>query len=125
MDIKRRDEIIFGSYDPEQYIGGGIRFIEHLNYSQLKTLIDEGYADPEDRYNESPSIAEFIEFVEKQGVENFVFEGVAYDRAELSVCIWSIIATKPFKTFEEGLAFSSFAGGADDFDEVTGYASWH
>ena len=37
MDIKRRDEIIFGSYDPEQYFGGGIRFIEHLNYSQLKT----------------------------------------------------------------------------------------
>ena len=46
-NIRKRDEIIFGNYDPDAYMGG-IRIFEDMSYDTLKQLVDEGFVDVEE-----------------------------------------------------------------------------
>ena len=60
--MKTKEEIlgIIGKYGD-----GGIEHFNGLSAKSLKELIKLGFADPEDTQNESPSIAEFLKFMEK------------------------------------------------------------
>ena len=61
-DDKRRCEIIGMNYPPE-YFGGCQHFVE-LTLSQLNSLLDEGFIDPEERQNCAPDTMEFKAFLE-------------------------------------------------------------
>lgn len=61
-DDKRRCEIIGLSYPPK-YLGGCEHF-ERLPLDDLNLLLDEGFIDPEECQNCSPTTMEFKEFME-------------------------------------------------------------
>ena len=121
-DIKTRDEIIFGEYDPKLYLGG-VRYFTDMTLETIKMLVKTGFADPEDRQNEAPSIEEFISFMEAN--EGYVLGGytVTDERSDYRISIDRIEKTEPIYTKEELEAFVDFARWADDF-ETDGYAWW-
>lgn len=63
-DEEIRDKIIFGEYDKTKYMGG-IRRYSNLDVATLNYLIAMGFADPQDKQNEAPTIEEFLQFLEK------------------------------------------------------------
>lgn len=75
MDIKKRDEFLFGNYDPHRYDLGGISRFRYLYVEGLKWLVDEGFADPDEAQNDAPTIEEFINFMENH--PEFVAHGYA------------------------------------------------
>ena len=89
MDIKTRDTIIFGSYNPDAYRGGVMDF-EGMEVSTLKKLVDMRYADPEEAQNDSPTIEEFIRWMETY--DGYVVNGyvVTDKRSDYRVSIESI-----------------------------------
>lgn len=67
MDIKKRDQILFGSFNPDRYgphKNFAPRFCD-LTLDQVKTLVENGMLDPEMDQNGSPSTREFMEFMEE------------------------------------------------------------
>ena len=121
-DVKKRDEIIFGEYDEEQYMGG-VRDFERMDVDTLKMMVEMKYADPKEQQNNSPTIAEFIEFMEEN--EGYTVGGyvVSIHRNDYRVSIESIDSDEPFGTFEQLEKFCKFARWADEFD-TRGYAWW-
>lgn len=122
MDIKTRDTIIFGEYAPEKY-GGGIRYFDGMTITTLKELIDKGFCNPEEEQNCSPTVEQFIDFMEAN--DGYVVNGyvVSDNRPDYRVSVTAIEKQKPIETKEELETFVYFARYADDFD-VAGYAWW-
>ena len=79
-DIKRRDELIFGDYDPLEYSGnsGGVRKFNGVSAQRLRQLLEENFTDPDIDQNGSPSIMEMLEFSEKWN-SKYVFGGYAVE----------------------------------------------
>ena len=75
-DIKRRDEVIFGSYDPEEYFGGVRRF-EKMTLQTLKILITEKFMNENEQINYRPAIKKTVSFMEKHSERNFTVDGFA------------------------------------------------
>ena len=63
-DVKSRDEILFGSYEPELYVGG-IRRFENLTPRQLDDLVLLRFLDPLERHNLCPCALDIWRFMEK------------------------------------------------------------
>ena len=72
-----RDQILFGEYDTDAY-GGGIRRFCGLTPEGMETLISKGYADPDERQNDCPSISEVLEFCKRH--PGFTMHGYAVSR---------------------------------------------
>lgn len=121
-DIEKRDQIIFGKYEPKSYCGG-VRYFKRMNASTLRRLIKEGFCNPEDCQNCSPSNEEFLEFMEDN--DGYFVNGyvLSADRNDYRVSIESIERADNIETKEELEAFVIFARGADEFD-TKGYAWW-
>ena len=64
-DIKTRDEVLFGKYNPDRYHFGGIARFEGLDVETLKWLLEHNFADPDETQNDSPTIEEFLDFMER------------------------------------------------------------
>ena len=75
-EIKQRDEIIFGYYDPEEYFGG-VREFKKMTLQTLKTLIKERFMEEDEQINNRPSNKEFVSFMEKHSDRNFTVNGYA------------------------------------------------
>lgn len=63
-DIKTRDTMIYGDYSPEYYKFGGVRYYKSLSGETLRQLVDNKFANEDECQNSSPSIGEFLEFLE-------------------------------------------------------------
>ena len=74
-DFNKRDEILFGVYNKDAYKYGGIRHFKNLDVDALKHLLDEGFIDPEEAQNDSPTTMEFYEFISAH--PNFTAHGYA------------------------------------------------
>ena len=89
VDIEARDKIIFSDgYVPEAYRRhGGSRSFEGVTLEQLQALQEQGFLDPEECQNDSPSIAEFMEYMKSH--EGFTAHGYAIsaDREDYRVSI--------------------------------------
>ena len=122
MDIKTRDEIIFGSYNPDAY-WGGVRDFEGMEVSTLKKLVDMRYADPEEAQNDSPTIEEFIRWMETY--DGYVVNGyvVTDKRSDYRVSIESIEKIGIIENKDELVDFVNAFRYADEFD-TEGYAWW-
>ena len=123
MDIETRDKIIFGSYNPNGYLGGCKNFKE-LSLETLKELVALGFADPEETQNYSPTITEFIEFMENH--PGYYAHGytVTDKRPDYRVTIEGIAKDEPCADQDELEAFVLFARHADDFDMNPPYCWW-
>lgn len=123
-NIRKRDEIIFGNYDPEAYMGG-IRRFEDLSYETLKQLVDEGFVDVEECHNCSPSIQDMMEFAEKHD-KQYLFDGyvVSDKRDDYRVSVDGFKRVGPFETFAEQNEFADFCSEADELDLDYAYAWW-
>ena len=63
VNVNQRDRILFGEdYDPRKYLGG-IRRFSGLDYKRLKELFRLDVIDPDDRQNDAPNSAAFLEFL--------------------------------------------------------------
>lgn len=62
-DFVTRDKIL-APYFTEKAFGGGICHFQNLPLEVLKKLVKLKFADPEETQNDSPSIAEFINFMQ-------------------------------------------------------------
>ena len=115
-DCKERDTIIFG--EPKEWDGdksGGIEPFDELTAEQLLNLIVLCHADPETCQNNSPSIGDFLKFLEanpKFRAHGYV---VSPDRNDYRVSIEGI-TYEGDASKEEIITFVSFCNGADELD---------
>lgn len=121
-DIKTRDEIIFGKYDPKCY-SGGTRYFNGLIPEVLQKLVDKGFADPNDAQNCAPTIQELLDFTKDK--DGYTFGGyvVSDNRSDYRVSVDSIDHDIPLND-EEFREFTMFARSADEFDPNNGSAWW-
>lgn len=74
-----REHLIFDEdYNQNRYGGDGTpltRHFEGLSLNTAEVLIKQGFLDPEETQNESPKVAEFIEFAKEHPDGNFTFHG--------------------------------------------------
>ena len=62
-DQTARDRLL--GISPDAKYGGGVEYFNGLTAATLRKLIDEKFADPEECQNSSPSIQEFLDFMEE------------------------------------------------------------
>lgn len=124
MMAMKRDEIIFGEYEPDKYLGG-IRRFSDMDYETLKELVDKGYADPEESHNDAPSIETLLEFLKEH--EDFYVGGYAVspNRDDFRVSIDTIesesSAQDNWNTLVEFVNMFRFA---DEFSIEYGFFAW-
>ena len=121
-DAKKRDELIFGAYQPDSYLGG-IRRFEGMTLDELKELVELKFSDPEEAQNCSPTIEELIRFAENY--EGYEFDGYAVDieRDDYRVSIEAIHKDGPVDN-DELKAFIKEFRYADEFDIDDGLYAW-
>ena len=114
-DIKTRDEIIFGEYDPEKYKYGGIRRFER-SPDVIHRLIENDFIDLNECQNSSPSTKEFMEYVED--IEEYVTFGgyaVVDTRHDYRVTIDEIQILLPVEKQDEFFSLIEIFRYADEF----------
>lgn len=122
MDIETRDKIIFGSYEPDKYMGG-CRDFEDMNVETLKELVNKEFANPEECHNYSPSIEEFISWMESY--DGYLVDGyvISDKRSDYRLNIVTIKKVEGIEDKDEMIAFVNEFRFADEFD-IKGYAWW-
>ena len=81
-DWKDRDRIITGEESPykQPSYSGGIFPYQDMSVDTLKELRDKNYLDPEDCQNDSPSIEQFIELMERHPLMTAHGYAVSFER---------------------------------------------
>lgn len=122
-NVKLRDEIIFGKYEPENY-SGGIRRFENLNLDKLKKLAELNFVELNECQNCSPAIREFIEFIEKYPDYTAMGYVVSIERSDYRVSLDGI--EKPFEaeSATEKDEFVKLFGNADEFQSYPEMYAW-
>ena len=83
-DVARRDALL--GITGQRASGGIIRY-EDLDGSRLGTLIDERFADPDCAQNESPTIAEFLSFLQEYPEARVYGYAVSPERSDYRVSV--------------------------------------
>lgn len=124
-DFNKRDEILFGVYNKDAYKYGGIRHFENLDADTLKQLLDEGFIEPEEVQNYSPTTMEFYEFISAH--PNFTAHGYAVspNRDDYRITLEGIECHESCdaKTMREFIELCRFADELSMNDEYM-YAWW-
>ena len=65
MNVKKRDEILFGEYIPDRYgpRGNYAPYFKDLPLEQVEKLVEHGYLDLEMNQNGSPTTREFMDYM--------------------------------------------------------------
>ena len=87
-NYERRDEIIFGKYDPDKYFGGCRNF--ECTKEVMQILFNEGFIDPDEYQNCSPSTKDFMETVKDIDGVTFGCYAISPDRDDYRITIDSI-----------------------------------
>lgn len=121
-DIRTRDEVLFGEYDKEQYLGGTRRF-SGVTLEDLQFLFEHDFIDPFDAQNYSPTAQEYYDFLQKYPAFSVHGYAVSDDRDDYRVTIEGVNHAGKM-TEEEMVAFVELFRFADEFDFQTGYC-WY
>ncbi|MCV3214498.1 hypothetical protein OGM63_13415 [Plectonema radiosum NIES-515] len=124
QDYHRRDEIVFGQrINWDEDFGGAERF-QNLSLEQLEKLLEEGFANPQEKQNFSPTIEQFYEFGKNCVAKgyNLVFIGYAIspDREDYRTSIEGIEVRVETELIESRIdanlrdEFEKFAQSADE-----------
>ena len=122
-DVKKRDEITFGNYDRKSYVGGVRRF-EGLSLEKLRQLVGLKFIDLEEYHNNSPTVREFIEFMEKYEEYNAIGYTVSIDREDYCIGLDGIEKKEPADSKEEIIKFTKLFEWADEFDTNCKIFAW-
>lgn len=110
---------------PNDYPFGGIRMFNGATVKQIKTLLDEGFLDPEDAQNDSPTAIEFFEFMQEH--PTLTAHGYVVEPARID-CRVTIEGLEGYLTDPDDIeAFKQFCVTASELtvNECTGYVySW-
>ncbi len=123
-DHQTRDAIIFGTRLQWSEVFGGANNFYELTVDQLQQLINQGFASPIEKQNNSPMIAEFLTFARIQASRGFefTFEGYAISpfREDYRVSIDGIVfnGTCSNQLIAE---FQDFVGSPDELDIKPNY----
>ena len=125
MDIERRDTIIFGAYEPEKY-KFGIRNFDNLTLSQLELLLEEGFIDDGDFYNDSPDVETYKNFM-KQYDGYKAIGHVDSQGKDSRITIEGLVKDILGETPDEVAAFAQYFHDADDFrtNKESGMYCWY
>ena len=118
-----RDEIIFGKYEPRFYTGG-IRRFENLNLEKLKKLVDLKFVDVEEYQNDSPTIREFIKFMEKYPDYSAMGYVVSIERSDYRFSLDGIEKKIGAASGTEKNEFKKLFGDADEFESNSEMYAW-
>ena len=113
-DMKTRDKLIFGKFEPRKYCGG-IRQFDGMSLETLDTLLANNFADKEERQNESPTIAEFRNFMQKH--HGYMAHGYTVElaREDYRVTIEGLEKPEGYESAQELEDFVESFRFADDF----------
>ena len=118
-DIETRDKIIYGKYKPSRYKFGGTQSFRGMMVDTLKTLIDQNFADPEECQNDSPTISEFYDFMERYPEYTAHGYTVSDTRDDYRVSIEGVEKGSPASIYDELQDYMALFAGADEFNEYT------
>lgn len=117
-DEKRRDEIIFGIYNPNAYRYGGTKHFSGLTYDKLEQLWKENFLNPDDCQNCAPSIAEIMTFMKTN--EGFTAHGYTVSKArnDYRISLEGIekqgkITRKDYEAFYEMFGYADEVSASD------------
>ena len=123
-DYHRRDEIVFGERINWDEDLGGAEHFQNLSLEQLEKLLEEGFANPQEKQNFSPTIEQFYEFGKNCVAKgyNLVFIGYAIspDREDYRTSIEGIEVRVDTELIESRIdanlrdEFEKFAQSADE-----------
>lgn len=112
-DYKKRDEIIFGKYDPESYLGGCKNF--QCSYETMKQLVDENFIEPDECQNYSLSTKDFMDVLENIPNVEFLAYAISPDRDDYRVTIEGVEVEIPDTNFDEITLLVESLHYADEF----------
>ena len=122
-DIKKRDKILFGNYNPDDYMGG-IKHFDNVTVETLNKLIDEEFLDGDGTQNYSPTVDEFIEFMEKYPNWTAFGYAVSNHRGDYRITVTGIERNEGMTQIDKELEdFVDLARHAEEFD-IKGYCGW-
>ena len=122
-EINQRDMLIFGCNSP-RYAGGIARF-ENMSCEVLEKLLELEFADPKETQNNSPTIKQFLTFMQKYPKFKAIGYVVSPDRDDCRVTIEGLKANENL-TAEEIAAFAIKFHNADEFDvTLTSARCWY
>ena len=122
-DVATRDNIIFGEYDEEKYMGGA-RYFESVSTETIKKLMELNYLDPNESQNDSPTAGEMIEFAERYGDYEFGGYVISSKRNDYRVNLTTISKLQPVE-YEEEMDFIKKFRFADEFDVDGELYAWY
>ena len=117
---KERSEL--AGVNDKNFFGGCASF-SGMTYNTLQTLVDKGYADPEDSQNDSPTLGEYLEFMKEH--PRFKAHGyvVSNNREDRRITIEGLEAGQV--TIKEVEDFINLDRYADEFEATQDYCrSW-
>lgn len=113
-DVKTRDKLIFGKYEPKKY-SGGIRRFEGMTPYTLSSLLHLKFIDPECTQNYSPTVAVFHDFICKYPEYTVHGYAVELERNDYRVSIEGVEKPEGYGSAEELEEFTLLFRKADEF----------
>lgn len=112
IDVDKRDEILFGDkYDRDKYFCGTRQFND-LDVDSLTKLVELRYIDLAEHQNESPTVAEILDFMQKHPLFQCHGYAVELERSDYRVSIEGVRRNGAV-TMEMLVDFLSLFNGAD------------
>jgi hypothetical protein len=113
-DHEERDRLLFGRAINWGHEGlGGIERFSGLGVETLRTLVARNFADPADRQNDSPTLGEFLRFLEKHPEVRAHGYAVSPEREDYRVTIEGLEYAGPVSA-ELRREFRQMNGAADE-----------
>lgn len=112
-DVNTREQILYGEKYDKKHYPGGYRAFERITAETLQKLVDMKFADPTDKQNCAPAIAEILEYAQTH--KNVLLTGYAIDisRDDYRVSIDEI--EQEFETSQDIAEFAEMFHAADEF----------
>jgi hypothetical protein len=113
-DYPERDRMLFGHVIEWVEENGGVEHFRDLSVATLKELIARNFADPDERQNDSPSIGQFLQFLEKYPHVKAHGYAVSPNREDYRVSLEGVEYDGPVSA-ELYRDFRALSSSADDF----------
>ena len=123
-DVKTRDEIIFGSYDPKAYFGG-LRYFKGMSGGTLRYLVTNKFTSMQERQNASPTIEELLDFLERHPGYTAHGYAVSIDRGDYRVTVEGLAKKEPEQDRDTLVEFVELNRFADELDISDRMYCWY
>lgn len=120
-DIETRDKLIWGRYRPRKYAFGGTISFQGMNVKTLRKLINQNFADPEEKQNFAPSIGEIYDFMCTYPAYTCHGYAVSADRDDYRVSIEGVEKGDKTYSVEEFQDYMKLFSNADELNFNTMY----